>query len=115
MTQLDVGRAGPRSGGWVTRARSDPFTGLVAFPDFHTAFPAHLGRCHDLRYRGRRGGSATWTTPDRIRREPDAAHPERFGHLIEQCRHGPPGDLSAPGSVEQAFQAGCVPRSAAMR
>jgi len=107
MIQLDVGRARPRSGGWVTRARSDPVTGLVAFPDFHTAFPAYLVDAMtcgtavgvaigDVDHLTGYGGSL------------DAAHPERFGHLVGNAVMAHLGDLSATWFVEQAFQAGCV-------
>jgi GGDEF domain-containing protein len=107
MTQLDVGRVVPRCGGWVTRARSDPVTGLVAFPDFHTAFPAHLV---DAMACGAAVGVAIGDV-DHLTGYGggfDAVHPERFGHLAGNAVMARLGDLSAAWFFEQAFEAGCV-------
>jgi GGDEF domain-containing protein len=97
----------PRCGGWAAHARPDPCTGLVAFPDFHAAFPDHLA---DATKHNSAIGLAIGDV-DRLTGyggSLDPASPERFGHLAGNAIMARLGSLSAAWFWEQEFQAGCV-------
>lgn len=97
----------PSRGGWLRDARSDPITGLVAFPDFHRAFGHHLLASLDA---GSPVGVAIGDV-DHLKQHVENANatdPESFGHLAGNGLMARLGQLCTAWFAEQRFPAGCV-------
>jgi GGDEF domain-containing protein len=97
----------PSRGGWLREARTDPITGLVAFPDFHAAFGRHLIAAIDA---GRSVGVAIGDV-DHLKQHVEntnATDPESFGHLAGNALMARLGELCGVWFRELPYPAGCV-------
>lgn len=97
----------PTRGGWMAGARPDPITGLVAFPDFHTAFGPRL---LDALGAGLPVAVAIGDV-DHLKQHVENANvtdPESFGHLAGNALMARLGQICSTWFRQQRFPAGCV-------
>lgn len=97
----------PVRGGWLPHGRSDPITGLVAFPDFHVGFGRHLVEALES---GLDVGVAIGDV-DNLKtyvEDSNMTDPECFGHLAGNALMERLGVLGATWFYDQPFPAGCV-------
>ncbi len=95
------------SGGWCSGSRTDPITGLVAFPDFHMRFPGHLGRSLQ---RGAPVGLAIGDV-DHLKayvENANAADPTQFGHLAGNAFMAELGAVTRQWFDAAGFERGCA-------